>query len=207
MTRPTSYCRLCRNAPVAPVRAERIVQDGQEVLRLSGGAPHSLCEKCDSQVRHGWLAAAYEHFREAQERFGRGCCFGLNYAFGRDEAPDAREHGHIYLHPKGWEGSYRQVGVEFGVSFHDDHARTYFLRDFGDVADSEEYGEHIAYLDPQFWAKLEAQADSAPKAAWESGLSNCGACGYHTFDRCECMDEEQCDECGLPIDHCTCGEE
>jgi hypothetical protein len=166
----TRYCPLCRNVTVTR---------------------EDLCAKCDSQVRHGWLAAAYRHFVEAQERFGRACCSGLSYRFGRDEAPDAREQGHIYLHPKHWEASNDTVGVEYGIEFHDSYATTYYLRDFDSVADSATFGEQVQYLDPDFWTKLESQADRAAEFADADGLITCERCGYHAYDSCDCEPVEE----------------
>lgn len=109
----------------------------------------------------------------------RKCCGKLNYPFGRDEAPDARERGHLFFHGKYMEGTHEDTHVEYGVSFYSDHARTYYLRDFDSYCDSEEYGEEIPYLDPEFWQKLEAQLDRAPEAAYNADLCSCEACGYH----------------------------
>jgi len=156
-----AYCKICGN--------EKVPEYGD------------VCEPCQKYVVNGWLAEAHRRWEECNERHGR-CCGNLSYVFGRDRDPAERERGYLFFHGKHWQGSHKGVCVEYGASFYDDHARTYYLRDFDSTCDSEEYGEKILYLDPNFWEKLDAQLDKAPEAAWNAGLNSCDVCGYHYFD-------------------------
>jgi hypothetical protein len=156
-----AYCKLCGN---------------EKVEKYGDVGP--LCEK---YVVNGRLAEARRRWVECADRNTR-CCGHLNYRFGRDQDPAERERGHLSFHGKHWQGTHKTVYVEYGAAFYDDHARTYYVRDFDSTADSEYYGESIPYLDPNFWEKLEERLDKAPEAAWNAGLNSCDACGYHYFD-------------------------
>lgn len=126
-----------------------------------------VCAECRGLVE-GWLAEAYRRWIEQADRAGRPCC-------GRMSS----DKTHIYFHGKGWECETDAVGVEMGVSFYHDQARTYYIRDFDSYCDSEEYGKPISYLDPEFWEKLDAQLDRAAEAADATDLESCDECGYH----------------------------
>lgn len=137
------------------------------------------CEGCRELTEKGWLAEAYRRWTEQGERATK-CCGGLS-----------SDKQHIYFHAKGWECSTESVSVEMGVAFYHDQACTYYLRDFGNYCDSEEYEEPIAYLDPAFWEKLDAQLDRAALAAQGADLMSCDECGYHySGDPHEHSDEE-----------------
>lgn len=152
------YCKLCGNETIPDVRG--------------------IGAECREQIK-GPLRDAYRHFMKCAED-NPVCCSGINW-----------ERTSLYIHAKWWEGSYPltktgqprkrgpYVWVEFGVNFHEDHATTYYIRDFDSYCDSVVYGDPIPYSDPEFWSKLNTQLDKAPEAAWNSDLLSCGRCGYH----------------------------
>lgn len=149
-----------------------------EFCKLCGnrnGSATDTCDECRALTVNGWLAEAFRRWTEQGERTSK-CC-------GRMSS----DKTHIYFHGKHWECSTETVTVEMGVSFYHDQARTYYIRDFDHYCDSEEYGEPIAYLDPAFWEKLDAQLDRAAEAADAADLMSCEECGYHY--------------CGEPHDH------
>lgn len=165
----SKYCKVCRNEEV-----------------FTDIAP---CVFCQQYVVDGPLAGAFQRWLKVAEDNSK-CCGGLAYLFGAGTDPANRARGSLYFHGKGWEGSYKDTHVEYGVSFHLDYACTYFLRDFDSVADSEVYGDVVPYSDPDFWNKIDAQLHQAPFAAWLSGLRSCEDCGYHYHGlTCEHGDE------------------
>lgn len=177
------FCGICRN--------ERVTQHD---------AP---CAACTAQVIEGPLADAYRHWVKLGEQWRR-CCGGLSYDSRLAASADAREHGHLFFHGRHFEGTHEGLWVEYGASFYADHARTYYNRDFDHSCDSEEYGGRIPYADPDFWSKLEAQLDEAPKAAFEAGLMSCEECGHHFVDEPCCV---RCPDCKEPMDRygtCDC---
>lgn len=163
----TFYCPICRNA--------RVARHGHH------------CPNCVEYVVEGKLAEAFDRWVHLGNHADT-CCRGLQYRFGSDIEPSAREEGHLYFHGLGWDGTHEGTWVEYGVAFYADHARTYFIRDLGDVSDSEEYGDRLDYADPDFWQKLNVQLDGAPKAAYDAGLLTCNLCGYNHYLKCRCTE-------------------
>ena len=164
------YCKLC----------------GNEKTSAEDGIGNACRELLQTSLKRAWA------FWQACDVENRMCCGGVS-----------SDRTHIYFHGKGWEGSYPaiakaddplQVAVEMGVSFYEDGAQTYFLRDFDSYCDSEDYGDKIPYpKTPQnktFWKTVHKALDQAPEAAFNSDILTCLRCGYHYHEVCTCDEDE-----------------
>lgn len=164
------YCILCGNEQTAS-------KDG-------------IGEACQPLIK-GPLAVPYAKWMECGGRYSR-CCGRIG-----------TEKDHLYFHGDGWECSYKPMeemdgtSVEMGVSFYADHAATYYIRDFGNYSDSQEYGEDLPYDIEGFWEKLDAQLDKAAEFAWNNDLLSCERCGNHyvaSNGPCGCEPDEEEEE-------------
>lgn len=152
------YCALCGNEPA---------ESNEESIGLD----------CLARISNQWLALPYAYWKECGERYSM-CCGGMT-----------SDKKGFYFHGDGWECSYpltkqgrsRKIGpvvaVEMGVRFELKGAPTYYIRDFGDYSDSQDFGDLIQYPDSieqdnpeMFWKALDNQLDLAAFHAWNDGL-------------------------------------
>jgi hypothetical protein len=164
------YCRLCGNE------------------KVRGEKP---CAKCRAVIE-GTLLAGYQHWQEADGRYGK-CCGGLS---------SDRDYRYLHFHSEGFNDTYPQVtrgkrkgqepgrgpfvSVEAGIDFYATEARTYYIHDTGHDVGSTVFGEAVAYGDSEFWKKIEANLDRAAEAAFNDDWQSCRKCGSMFFESCGC---------------------